>query len=283
MLQDGIYAFYSKQQGKFQMELNKYATAPNEESIRQMRICVKKMRVIFSLLQRLTDGEINAKQQLSGFRTTFKSVGNIRDFQLQLHLLADYKTQFHDDFSEYLDYLNSEIHKQSAIFQLPKINIKHIQSVENEALVKHFILIEFQEKEILKRIYTFLKKRFSKIEKLLKTGTEEGLHQIRIWYKEIYYLLWLVNKYHFQAADFKLDLKVIKQFGRQIGTWHDLTIFRDGFNGYFDKFPTLQYKVAYQILQSQINLDAENKMRELQTQLIGAILPQLKKLVHFLK
>jgi CHAD domain-containing protein len=283
MLQDGIYAFYIKHQRKFQVEMKQYVIAPNEESIRQMRVCIKKMRVIFKLLQRLTDSEINAERQLRNFRVTFKSIGNIRDFQLQRHLLADYKPQFQYEFAEYLNYLNAEIYKKSDTFKFNKIDIKAAQLIENELFVKHFILIELQEKEILKRIYTFLKNRFAKIEKLLKKGTEEGLHQIRIWYKEIYYMLFLLNKYHFQLDTFQSKLKEIKKFGRQIGVWHDLTIFRDGFQDYFDKYPTLHYKVEYQILQSKINLDAENKMQELQTQLIAAVLPQLTKMVKFLK
>jgi hypothetical protein len=41
--------------------------------------------------------------------------------------------------------------------------------------------------------------------------------------------------------------------------------------------------VTYQTLQSQININAENKRQELQTQLIEAILPQLNKLMPFLK
>lgn len=283
MLQDGIYIFYIKQQEKFQAEMKQYAIAPNEESIRQMRLCVKKMRVIFKLLQRLTHGEINAKKQLSELSSRFKSIGNIRDFQLQLTLLGFYKTQFHYDFAEYFDFLNGEIYRKSKAFQLNKIELNHGQITENQLLIKHFILIELDENEILIEIFDFLKKQFSKIEKLLKKGTETGLHEIRVLYKEIYYMLSLLNKYHFQSDDFKSNLKEIKQFGRKIGEWHDLTIFRDGFNQYIDKYPTLHYKVEYQILQSKININAESQMQELQSQLLGLILPQLKTFVKHLK
>lgn len=283
MLQDGLYSFYIKQQQKFLAEVQAYEKLPNAESIRQMRLCVKKMRVIFKLLERLTGGEIIAKRQLHDLNSTFKNIGNLRDFQLQLTSLTAYKTQFHYEFSAYFDFLNTEIYKKTNAVQFNKIKINETQIIENQTLVKHFILINFSETTILNESFIFLKKQFNKIKTLLKKENEASLHEIRILYKAICYLLSLLNKYHVQSDDFQSELKSLKQFGRKIGEWHDLTIFRDGFNAYIDKFPTLHYKVEYQILQSQVSIDAENKMQLLQKQLDEVILPQLNELVNFLK
>jgi CHAD domain-containing protein len=283
MLQDGLYAFFMKHQEEFQAELKKYEITPNEESIRQMHVCIKKMHVIFELLQHLTNGKISATRQLTDFRVISKNTMAIQFFRLQLHLLAAYKIKIPYDFSEYSDYLNTKIREKRDLSRLNKVNIKTSQLIENQLLVKHFILVELQKKEILEGIYSFLKSRFSKIEKLVKEKTKGDLHQIRIWYQEIYYTLSLVNKYHLQSNKFKLVLEKIKVFDRQIMVCHDLSVLRDGFNEYLDKFPTLRYKVTYQTLQSQININAENKRQELQTQLIEAILPQLNKLMPFLK
>jgi hypothetical protein len=248
-----------------------------------MHVCIKKMHVIFELLQHLTNGKISATRQLTDFRVISKNTMAIQFFRLQLHLLAAYKIQIPYDFSEYSDYLNTKIREKRDLSRLNKVNIKTSQLIENQLLVKHFILVELQKKEILEGIYSFLKSRFSKIEKLVKEKTKGDLHQIRIWYQEIYYTLSLVNKYHLQSNKFKLVLEKIKVFDRQIMVCHDLSVLRDGFNEYLDKFPTLRYKVTYQTLQSQININAENKRQELQTQLIEAILPQLNKLMPFLK
>ena len=275
MLQDGIYSFYTKQQMKLQRELETYEALPNEESLRQMRLCVKKMRVVFRLLERLTDGGIVAKAQLTEIRSVFKSAGNIRDFQLQLSLLNSYQIELKLGYSEYLAYLNREIHVYSNVFKTDNIIISNSQLVENQILIKHFILVELSELDILNRIYAFLRKRLKKIKKAVKIGEEEALHQIRIWYKEVHYLLSLLNKHHFQSEKLKLELKEIKNFGRKIGAWHDLTVFRDSFNHYMDKYPTLRYKVEYQILQSRINIDAENGMRKVYQVLSDSVVRRL--------
>ncbi|MFT5833713.1 MAG: CHAD domain-containing protein [Cognaticolwellia sp.] len=275
MLQDGIYSFYTKQQMKLQRELETYEALPNEESLRQMRLCVKKMRVVFRLLERLTDGGIVAKVQLTEIRSVFKSAGNIRDFQLQLSLLNSYQIELKLGYSEYLAYLNREIHVYSNVFKADNIIISNSQLVENQILIKHFILVELSELDILNRIYAFLRKRLKKIKKAVKIGEEEALHQIRIWYKEVHYLLSLLNKHHFQSEKLKLELKEIKNFGRKIGAWHDLTVFRDSFNHYMDKYPTLRYKVEYQILQSRINIDAENGMRKVYQVLSDSVVRRL--------
>jgi CHAD domain-containing protein len=275
MLQDGIYSFYTKQQMKLQRELETYEALPNEESLRQMRLCVKKMRVVFRLLERLTDGGIVAKVQLTEIRSVFKSAGNIRDFQLQLSLLNSYQIELKLGYSEYLAYLNREIHVYSNVFKADNIIISNSQLIENQILIKHFILVELSELDILNRIYAFLRKRLKKIKKAVKIGEEEALHQIRIWYKEVHYLLSLLNKHHFQSEKLKLELKEIKNFGRKIGAWHDLTVFRDSFNHYMDKYPTLRYKVEYQILQSRINIDAENGMRKVYQVLSDSVVRRL--------
>jgi len=275
MLQDGIYSFYTKQQMKLQRELETYEALPNEESLRQMRLCVKKMRVVFRLLERLTDGGIVAKAQLTEIRSVFKSAGNIRDFQLQLSLLNSYQIELKLGYSEYLAHLNREIHVYSNVFKADNIIISNSQLVENQILIKHFILVELSELDILNRIYAFLRKRLKKIKKAVKIGEEEALHQIRIWYKEVHYLLSLLNKHHFQSEKLKLELKEIKNFGRKIGAWHDLTVFRDSFNHYMDKYPTLRYKVEYQILQSRINIDAENGMRKVYQVLSDSVVRRL--------
>jgi CHAD domain-containing protein len=275
MLQDGIYSFYTKQQMKLQRELETYEALPNEESLRQMRLCVKKMRVVFRLLERLTDGGIVAKVQLTEIRSVFKSAGNIRDFQLQLSLLNSYQIELKLGYSEYLAHLNREIHVYSNVFKADNIIISNSQLVENQILIKHFILVELSELDILNRIYAFLRKRLKKIKKAVKIGEEEALHQIRIWYKEVHYLLSLLNKHHFQSEKLKLELKEIKNFGRKIGAWHDLTVFRDSFNHYMDKYPTLRYKVEYQILQSRINIDAENGMRKVYQVLSDSVVRRL--------
>ena len=275
MLQDGIYNFYAKQQMKLQRELETYEALPNEESLRQMRLCVKKMRVVFRLLERLTDGEIIAKVQLTEIRSVFKSAGNIRDFQLQLSLLNSYQIELKLGYSEYLAYLNREIQVYSNVFKADNIIVSNSQLVENQILLKHFILVELSESDILNRIYAFLRKRLKKIKKAVKIGEEEALHQIRIWYKEVHYLLSLLNKHHFQSEKLKLELKEIKNFGRKIGAWHDLTVFRDSFNHYMDKYPTLRYKVEYQILQSRINIDAENDMRKVYQVLSDSVVRRL--------
>ena len=275
MLQDGIYSFYTKQQMKLQRELETYEALPNEESLRQMRLCVKKMRVVFRLLERLTDGGIVAKVQLTEIRSVFKSAGNIRDFQLQLSLLNSYQIELKLGYSEYLAHLNREIHVYSNVFKADNIIISNSQLVENQILIKHFILVELSELDILNRIYAFLRKRLKKIKKAVKIGEEEALHQIRIWYKEVHYLLSLLNKHHFQSEKLKSELKEIKNFGRKIGAWHDLTVFRDSFNHYMDKYPTLRYKVEYQILQSRINIDAENGMRKVYQVLSDSVVRRL--------
>lgn len=275
MLQDGIYNFYAKQQMKLQRELETYEALPNEESLRQMRLCVKKMRVVFRLLERLTDGEIIAKVQLTEIRSVFKSAGNIRDFQLQLSLLNSYQIELKLGYSEYLAYLNREIQVYSNVFKADNIIVSNSQLVENQIILKHFILVELSESDILDRIYAFLRKRLKKIKKAVKIGEEEALHQIRIWYKEVHYLLSLLNKHHFQSEKLKLELKEIKNFGRKIGAWHDLTVFRDSFNHYMDKYPTLRYKVEYQILQSRINIDAENDMRKVYQVLSDSVVRRL--------
>jgi CHAD domain-containing protein len=281
MLQDGIYSFYTKQQMKLQRELETYEALPNEESLRQMRLCVKKMRVVFRLLERLTDGGIVAKVQLTEIRSVFKSAGNIRDFQLQLSLLNSYQIELKLGYSEYLAYLNREIHVYSNVFKADNIIISNSQLVENQILIKHFILVELSELDILNRIYAFLRKRLKKIKKAVKIGEEEALHQIRIWYKEVHYLLSLLNKHHFQSEKLKLELKEIKNFGRKIGAWHDLTVFRDSFNHYMDKYPTLRYKVEYQILQSRINIDAENGMRKVYQVLSDSVVRRLGEMAKF--
>ena len=78
--------YRSKLVGEINKDLRIILARPEEESVHDFRVGVKRLTALYYFLSRI-DTNLKSKQILKPYRSLFKSIGNIRDAHIAMHLV----------------------------------------------------------------------------------------------------------------------------------------------------------------------------------------------------
>ena len=77
-----IGEYYKKEVHSLRRHLRKAAKSDDKKSIHRLRVAIKKLKVLFRLLERASHGKISAREYMHDLKPVFKSAGHIREAQL---------------------------------------------------------------------------------------------------------------------------------------------------------------------------------------------------------
>ena len=226
LLTEELYKYIVRQLGKTEIRITKQQNEINEKDIKKLRLNIKKIRAVFRWIEKSVDQKFT-KVHLQKLRTLFKYAGELRDTQVQLELITWYQMNSQLRFGDYRHQLDIAYEKQLSLYQTFVKEFEYSE-IERHKNIAYFLLKEvLSEDVLLDKTNKHLSKRYRKIRALLIEPSIEELHTVRVLYKEMIYLLNILDKKLYHLPILSLHIRRLKNFGRQIGKWHDKTILYD--------------------------------------------------------
>ena len=217
MLNNQILEYFRMQKSVFTDNFRFAAQNANEEAIHDMRVSIKRLRLLYKFVDYASNGKLKSKKRIKPLNKVFRSAAKLRDIQIQLHLLQNVQNE-----------LNLNLLKDNE-------KLQNIASLETEKLILYFSAFNYQKiekqflkaEEKIKRILenkdighfydAYKANRLNKIKKLMN-NPQPDYHKIRKRIKEIAYLTEIKEQN-------SQELIALKQIGKELGNWHDIEVF----------------------------------------------------------
>lgn len=195
--------YFSEQVKNFTLYHSNLLVKPTEEDIHKLRTTLKKIKTFNLLLDGMLYREKDFPSELSKI---FKTVGEIRDIQIQQSILKDYN----DPYKIYVQYLLE--------YKISHFNINNSYEYElNYIKEKMDLVSQYQvDEQIINNIKTRIRMIYDEIEKMIFDISPENLHEIRIKLKRIFYTLFMLGELQ--------DIPKLDNIQETIGLWHDYDI-----------------------------------------------------------
>lgn len=193
------------------------------EVVHQLRLCIKKLRAFNKLAKQLglDNHEVYADLTFH-LRKMFKLTGQIRDTQVQIHMLDEHEVKTGIQYPELKKWLVSREKKRiSRLTRSPRKALTH--STEEKSYRETIDGIShLNDKIILESADKVLNNLYLKSQKLA-TGniSDVNLHRIRKLTKQIRYIL---NVLHCSYPDYvykRVNIASLREIEAAAGDWHD--------------------------------------------------------------
>ena len=209
--------YRSKLVGEINKDLRIILARPEEESVHDFRVGVKRLTALYYFLSRI-DTNLKAKRILKPYRSLFKSIGNIRDSHIAMHLIQGLDEIKAEDVSILVKALKSRIKKDYRDFQ-GTVGVHSPTSMRTPTVSSTGI----SARAILRLKPVVLKELLRQI-----LSTDGRMNAVK-WHKKRI----LLKRYHHKMDAFhycpghksdETEIKQIKILEQLLGDWHDRVI-----------------------------------------------------------
>jgi len=219
--------------------LNLCIECAEAEAVHQLRVSIKKFRTVNKVLEHLIpeSSDENARQ-LAMLRKLFKLAGKLRDAQVQLKILHEYKKDLNIDTKLLENLLAGTERNTLKKFLSGYSNFSVALNDKPYQKLGSRILSGSPDGSFRNRAVELLKKRIDKTRIALEhADSEEGLHRVRILLKQIRYIHGILSRQDSYPEDYSTSMAELRNAEILLGRWHDLTVFRDTLEGYLSRKP----------------------------------------------
>ena len=216
-MKDSIVKFYKEQSGSILKYYLKVKEKQGMEDIHQLRVSIKNLRVILSIIELASNGEFSKKNHYQLVARLFQKAGRVRESQLNIQLLKQMGFKCSKKFLKHQRIRQTE-HIEHLLIEIQKIKLKKFRRLNKAILAK---VKDMPEKVFEKTISKYINKSLKKIKKIRdKIKGDSGLHSIRIHLKKIGEVLEMLSSVK-DAKKMKALQVEIKSVRRELGIWHD--------------------------------------------------------------
>ena len=215
-----LRAYYQDQYENFLHYFKKTMEDQDMEDIHQMRVSIKKLRAIWSLMEVISDFNWSKRPHYKQVAPLFKTAGSLRETQVNLELANQYKAGGLKTYRKFLQKKEAEANQNLVAFmgdysldKLDKLNEAIPPSIfwtDTEMIqqktIDHTAGILHQVKQLQQEL-----------------PNTKKLHKIRIQLKAVQEILFLISELAGTTVE-KLQNKV-KAINKRIGKWHDYVEF----------------------------------------------------------
>ena len=117
---------YNKLSESFQFNFKKTLEDQGIEDIHQLRVTIKKLRAIWSLMETATKGKWTKKEHFTLTSKLFSEAGKVREAQVNLGMITKYRVKYLITYAEYLEKIQSStterLLKEMNAFDLKKFD-----------------------------------------------------------------------------------------------------------------------------------------------------------------
>lgn len=217
-----LYKYYQDKENRLLENYHFLIEASEEEHFHQFRVSIKKTRVIFQLLE-LMSCDFNSTKYLNPLRSVFKPAGNIREEQINLKVISQYKQKESKEKHLYQQYCQTRITKGEKKFSEKLKEFDPALILKNGKEVKDCCRMLTQE-EILGKTMVFIQDRLDTVrDNAANTSDEFMVHQIRTKLKEINAIINILRRIGIEGFNDEL-ISLIRKIELDLGSWHDKVV-----------------------------------------------------------
>ena len=211
---------YSDLLDSFHFYFNRSRLNPEIEDLHNLRVSIKKLRAMWSLLQTVSNGSWKKKEHFELISELFRATGKVRETQVNLIITEKYNADYLVAFNEYL--AENQVKAEEKLrAQIQVFNPEELKELDN----KMFHAIKEQRSDMEpEQLISFVLKETRKVDKLSKQlPSDRKLHKIRIRLKAVAEILTIASELnpHVVLIDFLDRVRWLNEF---IGDWHDYQI-----------------------------------------------------------
>lgn len=218
-----IHEYYLQQHRNIEYYLEQCAEKAEAELVHELRLSIKKLRAFHKLAGPLcpdaADEQIHVKRRV---RKLFRIAGQLRDTQVQIHLLVTHEQQTGEQYPEFSKWLLKREKKRVARFgfgPIPvwppaKSEITHQQYGEWLASAS-----EDDIKNVASGVLTGLITRARR----LASGplSDRNLHRVRTLTKQVRYILSIMHHSCHEYTFDEAQVESLREIEAVAGYWHD--------------------------------------------------------------
>ncbi|MCZ6674693.1 MAG: CHAD domain-containing protein [Verrucomicrobia bacterium] len=211
----------NKYRSKLIREVNQYlriiVEKPEEDSVHKFRVGVKRLTTLYYFLNQI-EPNLVVKKVLKPYRSLFKSIGNIRDGHIAVHLIQDLDEVKMDQIKMQVSTLRSRIRKDHRLFR------RNFRSSSQASIrVPTVKSTGISQRAILRHKHIVLDDLLSQVLNTDGRMNAEKWHKKRILLKRYHHTLDAFQYCPGHVSD-KEELKQIKMLEQLLGDWHDRVI-----------------------------------------------------------
>jgi hypothetical protein len=206
-----------KHHGRSFLENIKKARTLDEKPIHQLRLNIKSIRAMLTLLDMISKKKVGGLALLSLLKPVFDRAGKVRTTTLNLQLTQQYKSAILKKFKKHLQ-KKQAIEGEKLIKELRKLQLKKVKKLHKKNLST---VRKADTDELTKDAIEHLRQQLAEVRAdLFDINDDETLHEIRRQLRHIKNIGSLLEE---AKADhpFKEELKKVNATYEKIGKWHD--------------------------------------------------------------
>jgi CHAD domain-containing protein len=218
-----LRSYYSRQEISIGKKLSIISEGSDPAMIHQMRVGMKKLASLISLVEFITGEKIAGKQPVIILRQLFKKAGAVRDIQHLLVLLRKYEQRLHSEMPEFREFLERKMElKNNLLLDMPQTDWTML--FDNLSHMLSRAIDKLEDKQLYRRAKTLINKDIKKIRCVNDCmDNPEKLHRMRTRIKQTLFMLEVLLKYSPGCYDRSIVIK-LKSMARVLGCWHDGTV-----------------------------------------------------------
>jgi CHAD domain-containing protein len=221
MMKQFVRDYLLEQKKKFVVNYKAAIKTQDIDAVHDMRVAVKRLNTTIRMLNFNEKANFRLKKSFIPVRFVYKQFGGIRDFQVLLALVKEFQEKMELDLNAIIDYCKERIE-----YEISELS-NSIKLFEYHTILRNFKLIEkyIENKTHDDLSVKVLNYKANRIEKMKfyadKSNVKRNLHEVRKMIKDISYLMEMSTEV---LPDFSKELKLYKDLGSLLGTWHDRAV-----------------------------------------------------------
>ncbi|MEZ5022063.1 MAG: CHAD domain-containing protein [Chitinophagales bacterium] len=215
-----IIKYYKNQILLFDFYFERTLKSKSKEDLHQMRVSIKRLKAIWSMMEMATSGKWQKKQHYKLFDKLFDAAGKVRELEVNSELIEKYNSSYLDSYNKYLQNTQEGLNRELFV-RMQSFDHKNFEALNNKLLQK---MKGLSYKVVLKESARYIQKEVKKVLKLNdELPNNRKLHKIRIHLKAANEILTIINELNTRVSLKKLQTN-IKSLNERVGKWHDYTV-----------------------------------------------------------
>ena len=270
--------YYDQQLASLRRHFRNTLKNGTKEDVHKLRVSLKKLNTLWSLLEVASGGHWKSKPCLDLWKPVFKAAGELRETQVNQHLLASFPGDSPGALPDQLKNDQKRLGKR-LIRSMQAFDRKKFDSI-NRQLRRS--MRGLPDETVLQALVASAVKNSKKVQALLEQVPDSrNLHKIRIRQKAVQEILAVLMKLYPDDSIASLHHQ-IKALNARIGSWHDSSVLLETLGRFKQREPGKKnmrpLNSLIQSLGHQQEAEQKELFRLLDKEVIGQQLLQLENL-----
>lgn len=266
---ESIHEYYLHQHRNIEHYLELCLSLAEAELVHELRLSIKRLRAFHKLAEQLNSEDQHEQIFIKHrVRKLYKVAGQLRDTQVQIHLLTAFEEQTGIDYPEFGKWLlNREKKRISRFGRKPQHFVPHTTTQSMHEKIGS-LLAQATDETILKGAGNALDGLYVKAQKLSSFDmNERNLHLIRTITKQMRYILNIMNHSYPDFIFREISINSLKEIEVAAGHWHDNLVRIELLGKFMDKMKAedettkFKYQKLYSACKSELDISYSETYR----------------------